>query len=207
MSDVLNQILFSCCFMALSVIVIPLVLIYELILSPISIPCYYIRRNNHNKWLAKWKSNLSKCEINAVEKHIGGPISIYEFRKYAVSSFEMRLGIVYTDIPQHIPSIFLRPINIPCSYSPCESEFIDSLNYMLKCLNIKDLEKNINSRENRILRAMLTDMKECAICRDDHNLLNIENSRMLECAHVFHDICIEKAIKIKQECPLCRDIV
>lgn len=199
-----GQILLGCCFLLFSIIITPFVCAYEIILSPISIPCYFIRKRNHSKWLTAWKNNLSEIEIDAVETHIDGPINIYEFRKYATSNFEARLGIIIGGAPKLIPTIFLRPINIPCSYDPDEHEFTESLNYMLKCLNISDLEKNINSREGRILRALILDTNECAICKDDEDPLEFDNSKMLKCAHVFHEYCIERALEIKRECPICR---
>ena len=43
--------------------------------------------------------------------------------------------------------------------------------------------------------------KQCSICMND---INENNGGFLDCGHCFHNGCLEKWIKIKTNCPMCR---
>lgn len=203
----MDRICLECCIMMSTTIMFPLMIVYDIIMSPITIPCYFLRIRKHERWLNIWKDKLSELEITAVEKHINGPINIYEFRKYAPTPCEMRLGLHITTCPKYLPLVFTLPLTNPCSNNPNKDAFIHSLDNMIKCLNVNDLERNIISRDNRIKRALINDNKECAICQSDDDMLTIDNATMTKCAHVFHNDCLNTALQAKNECPVCREII
>ncbi|MBA3816467.1 MAG: hypothetical protein H0X29_08105 [Parachlamydiaceae bacterium] len=55
-----------------------------------------------------------------------------------------------------------------------------------------------------------TAQKTCMICLENIHLnarCKEEEERVLKCRHVFHSECIERWVKLKHNCPLCRDHV
>lgn len=200
-----TNLLVGACVIITAFICYPICFILELLLSPISIPLYYIRKYNYSKWIKEWKDSLSKDEINVIEKHIHGPINFNEFIKFSSVSYInniIRFNVVDNNVPKYLPVVFISKLNSPFLHSPTKEEFIDSLNYMLKRIYIIGIAKSAESRDGRIHQAIIHYDKECAICKEDD--LTLHNSTMLECAHVFHNECISEAYQIKSECPLCR---
>lgn len=52
--------------------------------------------------------------------------------------------------------------------------------------------------------------KICVICYDTINLqptLKMDNERILDCSHIFHENCIGEWFKEKENCPICRRCV
>jgi hypothetical protein len=78
--------------------------------------------------------------------------------------------------------------------------------YFLKNKKIKDKDinkclgkyKKFDKKSNEIINK-----DYCKICYQDFNIK--EYKRNLKCNHFFHKKCIDKWIKIKNTCPICRD--
>ena len=77
----------------------------------------------------------------------------------------------------------------------------------------KLIEKNKKKRKIKIIlkksykyeELLEENIKEekCVICYDDYSNINIIT--ILSCNHKYHKECIKKWIKIKLECPLCKN--
>jgi hypothetical protein len=66
--------------------------------------------------------------------------------------------------------------------------------------NVKIDGKNVVKYED-----VKTELTECVICKEDFE--KEDSVIMLKCSHVFHESCLEEAIKYLARCPMCRDDV
>jgi len=94
----------------------------------------------------------------------------------------------------------IENLKIPCDY--CKKEVsLAEYNYHRSSCNLNP--KNVQSQPRKIKKDELyiNQIQECAIC-----LLEMKKDshvRFLECAHKFHDTCIEDWSHKKKACPVC----
>mgnify|MGYP003331991169 CR=1 FL=1 len=72
-------------------------------------------------------------------------------------------------------------------------------------LNFVDLYRDYNKRRiSSYIEFQPSQDIDCSICLDYENRVGIV---LNQCNHKFHDKCIREWIKIKQECPVCRNTI
>ena len=85
---------------------------------------------------------------------------------------------------------------------------LDDLFPFLNNIKLKDKEKIKSIKENlsrmKINKKIKLDdnKKNCCICLEDFKYG--QNIYSLSCSHIFHVHCLNKEIKMRQKCPLCR---
>jgi hypothetical protein len=74
---------------------------------------------------------------------------------------------------------------------------------MYKYLEKKDIE--IDKKKIIKYGDIKTELTECVICKDDFS--KEDEVIELKCSHVFHERCLNEAVKYIAKCPMCRDDV
>lgn len=87
-----------------------------------------------------------------------------------------------------------------------KNENIKQIASELNFNNCKEIE-DIIGKPNKIKRddILVTNQENCFICFDTYKCGELK--RDLKCKHFFHKKCIDKWLKKKAQCPICRDNV
>ena len=99
-------------------------------------------------------------------------------------------------------------INIPNNLRSNNSEFnFDFPRQRNRNRNLTSIIKNIKNKLTRIrFRRSLSSYgnnESCIICMKDFR--NNQNVYNLPCHHIFHILCLNKELKYRQKCPMCRN--
>ena len=99
-------------------------------------------------------------------------------------------------------------INIPINLRSNNSEFnFDFPRQRNRNRNLTSIIKNIKNKLTRIrFRRSLSSYgnnESCIICMKDFR--NNQNVYNLPCHHIFHILCLNKELKYRQKCPMCRN--
>ena len=68
--------------------------------------------------------------------------------------------------------------------------------------NIRRIKKNLTKKKIEKVIDLEENKKNCMICLNEFK--NGQNIYSLPCSHIFHIRCLNKEIKIRQKCPICR---
>jgi hypothetical protein len=93
-----------------------------------------------------------------------------------------------------IPSDFWDPILFPIDVSLPRKRKVRVLKLTYFFIKIKQAEYQLT-------RPTQQDSPTCSICLD---LIILKKAFTLQCSHTFHEKCINKWLKKKRECPICR---
>ncbi len=65
----------------------------------------------------------------------------------------------------------------------------------------REVTRNMDNRFPNATEAEIHEAESCIICRDK---LGMENSKILNCSHIFHTECLKSWAVVQQSCPTCR---
>ena len=68
--------------------------------------------------------------------------------------------------------------------------------------NIKSIKENLTKTKIKKVINLEDNKKNCIICLNEFK--NGQNIYTLPCSHIFHVRCLNKEIRIRQKCPICR---
>jgi hypothetical protein len=132
-----------------------------------------------------------------------------------------------------IPSCILQRNRYIWNILPNEDDFFKLMNYMVNSLKLiregyynsnpnlnsdlsfesdSNLDSDPNSNfnqlinKNRLKELLIAYTKTCSICDADDDRLNLNNSVVTSCSHIFHTDCLNSWYKYKKSkmCPICR---
>ena len=94
----------------------------------------------------------------------------------------------------------LRPRNDRSNYN---HSIEPPLNYYgMGKIKIKQIKEKLHKSRIKNINNLEDNKKNCIICLEDFK--NRQMIYTLSCSHTFHVICLNKEIKLRQKCPICR---
>lgn len=192
--------------------------IFELVISPVSIPCSIYRQNKYNKWLDEWVSTKSNDEKNTVEIYCDGSVNYKAFnKKFKVMKIvSSSLGSNKADLQEAqndiklIPSCLIENSRYPWNFTPSKQEFFKQMDFFMKKIIHKvNLNADLQIEPNRLKELLISNIDYiCPICLEDDNKLNIKNTSVTKCYHVFHITCLKSwTDQSNNTCPECRALL
>jgi hypothetical protein len=178
--------------------------IFELLLLPVSIPCSIYRKNKYNKLINEWfylllPNDQKICEIffDGVVNYdsINSKISIIKIINASSESDKYIINI--------IPNCIYRNNRYFWNTIPNKQDFIKIMDNMLEKIKLLYSKNDkINIDLYRLHELLIENNNICSICQNDN--MNINNTIITPCIHIFHNECLNKWLEIKKECPYCR---
>lgn len=80
-------------------------------------------------------------------------------------------------------------------------ELGDQIGHVSRGLKKEDIAK-LQTRVLAESDEVIVEKDKCAICLEKHKVKT--EIRVLPCSHIFHRACIDKALTMKNQCPICR---
>ena len=77
--------------------------------------------------------------------------------------------------------------------------------YSMRKIRINKIKENLTKSKIKNIKNLEDNKKSCIICLEEFK--NRQMIYTLPCSHIFHVICLNKEIKLRQKCPICRKVL
>lgn len=186
--------------------------VFELVLSPVSIPCSLYRRRKYNRWLNEWSETISEDELKTVEEYCAGPLNYaalnkkVKFTKALVTAIKNRNNNEIHDAFATVPMCIIGNTRYPWNFTLSKKDFFKEMDFFIKKITPKSNLQNMQIDANRLKELLMSNVDyTCPICADDDDKLNMANVAVTDCNHVFHEKCLKTWTDASHNnCPECR---